>query len=72
MESFFLGKRKFGVFEGVYAPSDDSFLLLDALKAEKPATALDLGCGSGIIGLQMLMNGSSVLFADIQEKCQLK
>ncbi len=62
---FFLGKLEFAVFDSVYSPSEDSFLLSQAIKISRGSSALDLGCGTGIQGLTAILQGaSSVCFAD--------
>ncbi|RLI28489.1 MAG: hypothetical protein DRO46_03920, partial [Candidatus Hecatellales archaeon] len=49
----------------VYEPSDDSFLLAESLKVRKGERVLDLGCGSGFLGLLAAARGSSVVAVDI-------
>ena len=62
---FFLENKEFLVCESVYSPSEDSFLLSDAIKISKGAGILDLGCGTGIQGLTALLQGACfVCFAD--------
>lgn len=53
--------------ENVYAPREDSFLLAHALENERNAErALDLGTGSGVIGLQLALNGAkNITVADV-------
>ena len=55
----------------VYRPSEDSWLLVSLLSERKPSgnICLDLGSGSGIIGLYALLNGfcDRVVFVDIDE-----
>lgn len=53
--------------ESVYSPSDDSFLLLDVI-AELPVEGrevLDVGTGSGILGLFCALRGAHVIATDI-------
>jgi len=57
------------IFENVYEPSDDTWLLLELLSGEKGNRydlCMDLGCGSGILGLYLLKNNicSRVVFID--------
>jgi release factor glutamine methyltransferase len=55
--------------EGVYSPSDDSFLMVDAI-AKLPVDGLevlDVGTGSGILGLFCAMRGGRVTLTDIDE-----
>lgn len=50
----------------VYPPSDDTYLLLEALNVPYKAKFLDLGSGTGIIGIYAALNGASyVLSIDI-------
>jgi release factor glutamine methyltransferase len=53
----------------VYAPSDDSFLILNSIPACTMAgkTVLDLGTGSGILGLYCTMHRALVTVSDIDE-----
>jgi len=54
------------VFDSVYPPSEDSELLAESLRVPADASVLDLGCGSGIQGIQCAKLGaSSVTFADL-------
>lgn len=54
----------------IYIPSDDSFLIKTAVrKLSKGKKVLDIGAGSGILGLAALKAGAkSVLFADIDKE----
>jgi release factor glutamine methyltransferase len=56
--------------EGIYAPSDDSFLMLDVLSAlpVQNKEVLDLGTGSGILGLYCAMRGAKVTITDQDEE----
>lgn len=49
----------------VYKPSDDSYLLLKNIKVKKNENVLDMGTGSGIIGISCAKNGANVTCADI-------
>ncbi|MCH7902518.1 hypothetical protein IIC68_02075, partial [archaeon] len=59
--------------ENVYYPSEDSYFLAEQTFSsksliknwlhEKNATAIDLGCGSGIQSLNLLFKGSSKVTA---------
>ncbi|MGC8982509.1 MAG: methyltransferase [Desulfurococcaceae archaeon] len=55
----------------VYRPSDDTWLLLELLSTEnsKKRVCVDLGAGSGVLGLYALINGicEFVVFIDIEE-----
>ena len=54
----------------VYIPSEDTWLLLDLIKERVPKgnLCLDLGAGSGVLGLYALLNElcGRVLFIDIE------
>lgn len=50
---------------GVYAPAEDTYLLLSAVQAEKGQRVLEMGCGTGIIALHCARAGCSVTAADI-------
>jgi len=55
--------------KAVYAPSDDSYLMLEAI-AKLPITGkkvLDLGTGSAILGLFCAMRGAHVTVTDVEE-----
>lgn len=56
-----------GVDGGVYPPSEDTFLLLDCLE-EGEGLALELGCGSGVVALQLAKHGWWVVATDINEE----
>jgi len=53
----------------VYAPSEDTFLMIDALSALslRGKIVLDLGTGSGILGLVCAEMGAQVTVADIED-----
>jgi release factor glutamine methyltransferase len=62
--------------DSVYEPSDDTFLLLDALEADRerltasgPALCMEIGCGSGVVitSLSKLLPGSHCIALDINE-----
>ncbi|MFH1588259.1 MAG: HemK2/MTQ2 family protein methyltransferase [Candidatus Diapherotrites archaeon] len=62
---FFLG-NDFFLFSSVYEPAEDSFLLAEAIEFKKSDVVLDLGCGTGIQGINALMNGAGfVVFSDV-------
>jgi len=52
-------------FPGVYAPAEDSFLLLSAVKARKGQRVLEMGTGSGIIAIHCARADCVVTAADI-------
>jgi len=49
----------------VYIPSDDSYLLLKRIDTSPGKRFLDMGCGTGLIGLHAAKNGAIVTAADI-------
>jgi len=55
--------------EGVYAPSDDTFLMIDALStvSVRDKEVLDIGTGSGVLGLLCAQRGARVTVADIED-----
>ena len=55
------------VDEGVYAPSDDTFLLLSAISIKEKQRVLEVGAGTGIISLHCAKNGALVMATDISE-----
>ncbi|NLX47536.1 MAG: methyltransferase [Euryarchaeota archaeon] len=56
------------VHPDVYAPSEDTYLLLSAIEVEKGERALEMGCGSGTISLHMARAGAIVTAADLDER----
>ena len=53
-------------WEDVYAPCDDTFMLLDYLDGLDPGeNILDIGTGSGILAIYCAKRGSEVVAADI-------
>ncbi|MBI5224439.1 methyltransferase [Candidatus Micrarchaeota archaeon] len=63
------GDLHLAIFPDVYDPHEDSFMLAKAAKELSFGSVLDLGCGSGILGLSALQNKkvTKVTFADISE-----
>jgi release factor glutamine methyltransferase len=55
--------------KGVYSPAEDSFLMLQALSSinVEGRKVLDVGSGSGILGLYCVMRGAQVTITDIDE-----
>ena len=49
----------------VYPPSEDTFLLLDALEASESDTVLEMGSGTGLITCHLAACASSVVAADL-------
>jgi len=53
------------VFQGVYPPSEDTFLLIDALRSGAAGRALELCCGTGAVGLSVADKLDSIMALDI-------
>jgi release factor glutamine methyltransferase len=53
------------VYDGVYAPREDSYLLANAVEEYASKNVLDLGTGTGILGIMAAKKGCIVTFADI-------
>lgn len=53
------------VDDGVYNPSDDSFLLLKAVEVSAGETFLEMGTGTGLLALHAAKLGAKVTAADI-------
>lgn len=55
--------------KGVYRPSDDTFLMFDAISdfSFKGKETVDMGTGSGMLGLFAAIQGAIVTVADIDE-----
>lgn len=51
-----------------YEPAEDSYLLLENLKANKGDFCLDIGTGSGILAIELAKKGCKVVAIDINEK----
>ncbi len=51
--------------ESVYCPSDDTFLLIDALEVAPGDRALEVGCGSGLVSLHLAKAGALVTAIDV-------
>jgi release factor glutamine methyltransferase len=49
----------------VYAPNDDSYLLLKVIEVMPGERFLEIGCGSGLIALHAAKAGAEVVAADI-------
>ncbi len=55
---------------GIYSPGEDTFLMLDALSSipVERKEVLDVGTGSGILGLFVALHGATVTVTDINEQ----
>jgi len=65
MKKVFLGERELLVFDSVYGPRSDSYLLAESVKVRKGCSALDMGCGCGIQAISMALQGAEVTAVDI-------
>jgi len=69
MKKFFFLDKELGVLPSVYEPAEDSFLLAESVEVQNDSKVLDLGCGSGIQGINVLLKGAGrVVFSDINPK----
>lgn len=53
------------VFNDVYPPSEDSYLLLDALEVNQKDSVLEVGSGSGVISVDLLRRAGKVVSVDL-------
>ena len=58
----------FRVDSGVYAPAEDSFLLMDAIDFDRDDVFLDVGCGAGLLTLGAARIARRVVATDISLK----
>ena len=65
MKQFKYGGFIFQVFNQVYLPADDTFLLLENLNVNYGNIVLDLGTGCGILGMTAANTASKVVLTDI-------
>jgi release factor glutamine methyltransferase len=56
------------VRDGVYPPSDDSFLLIDSINITPDDVVIEVGCGSGIVSLHAAMKAKQVVMVDVSLK----
>jgi release factor glutamine methyltransferase len=54
--------------ESVYCPSDDTFLLIDALEVVPGDRVLEVGCGSGLVSLHLAKAGAIVTAVDVNQE----
>ncbi|MEN3035649.1 MAG: HemK2/MTQ2 family protein methyltransferase [Candidatus Methanosuratincola sp.] len=53
------------VFDGVYPPSEDTFLLMDAVSGERAARGLELCSGTGAVGLSIASRVVEMVAVDL-------
>jgi release factor glutamine methyltransferase len=61
----FFGDLVFEVCENVYEPAEDSFLFAENLHVKSGTQVLDMGTGSGILGILAAKNASEVVAVDL-------
>jgi len=52
----------------VYAPAEDTYLLLSTIEVHRGERALEMGCGSGLIAMHMAKAGACVTAVDTDER----
>ena len=57
--------RNFTVFPDVYPPSGDTYLLLDSIQITHEDDFLEVGCGAGLITLNVAEQARSVVSVDV-------
>lgn len=57
--------KELKVFKGVYPPSEDTFLLIDAIREAPAGKALELCCGTGAVGLSAAEGVEEITTIDI-------
>jgi len=53
------------IFDGVYPPSEDTFMLMDAVRGEKAARGLELCSGTGTVGLSVASGVGHMVAVDL-------
>lgn len=61
----FFAEKTFEVFEGVYEPTEDTFLLAENLQVRPSDNILEIGSGCGIISILAADNAKDVVAVDI-------
>ncbi|HEX9815349.1 MAG TPA: HemK2/MTQ2 family protein methyltransferase [Candidatus Thermoplasmatota archaeon] len=62
-----LSGLRYATRDDVYDPHDDTELLIEAVRAKPGEAALDLGCGAGLVGIQLRKLGARVVCSDLNE-----
>lgn len=60
-----IGSMEIEVFDGVYPPSEDTYLLMDAVKQQGGRVALELCPGTGAVGLSVAHAVGLIVAVDI-------
>jgi release factor glutamine methyltransferase len=68
MDKAFFDDLEIDVFDGVYEPKEDSFLLAKCVKGVAGKKVLDFGCGAGLVSVLAARQGADVTAADINGK----
>jgi release factor glutamine methyltransferase len=58
------GRPNIIVFQGVYPPSEDTYLLIDALDIRQDDVFLEVGCGAGLITLTAAKLSHNIVSVD--------
>lgn len=64
----FIKNVEIEVYEGIYEPSEDTYLILEIVNLEGDEDVLEVGCGTGIISLYCSSQGCDVLSVDKDKK----
>ncbi len=59
---------RFQVFQDVYRPAEDTFLIIENLDLEKEEKVLEIGTGCGIISILAAEEGANVVATDISSE----
>ena len=73
MQKAFYKNIELDIFEGIYDPREDSFLLADSLKGLQGKKVLEIGSGSGLQSIVAAKQGAKVTAVDINSlavKCK--
>ncbi|MDO8428512.1 MAG: methyltransferase [Candidatus Diapherotrites archaeon] len=67
MKYYFFKDKQLPLLDSLYEPREDSYLLAKTVKIQKGETTLDMGCGSGIQTINVLLQGAQATAADVNE-----